>query len=106
MSGTENNPLIWLQHWYSRQANADWEHRFGVRIVTLDNPGWIVEIDLNQTSLEGKNFEKIERDSGEDDWITCRVRDGKFEAFCDPTKLVEALQIFRGWVEQNENLSN
>ena len=30
-----------LQKWYKSQCNGDWEHSFGIKIETLDNPGWI-----------------------------------------------------------------
>ena len=33
-----------LQHWYESQCDGDWEHEFGVKIGTLDNPGWMVDI--------------------------------------------------------------
>lgn len=31
--------LALLQQWYLQQCNEDWEHSWGVRIATLDNPG-------------------------------------------------------------------
>jgi hypothetical protein len=36
----------WLAEWYIKNCNGDWEHQYGVKIETLDNPGWHVEIDL------------------------------------------------------------
>ncbi|MGW1432997.1 Imm53 family immunity protein [Streptomyces sp. NPDC002431] len=44
--------MDWLQGWYSAQCDEDWEHEWGVRINTLDNPGWSVRIDLEDTDLE------------------------------------------------------
>ena len=29
-----------LENWYAGQCNGVWEHGCGVRIDTLDNPGW------------------------------------------------------------------
>lgn len=52
-----NGNLEWLMNWYVRKCNNDWEHSFGVKIDTLDNPGWTVEIDLRETCLEGCPFE-------------------------------------------------
>lgn len=51
MSGAEH-VLNWLQAWYADQCNEDWEHEWGVKIETLDNPGWSVSIDLEETDLE------------------------------------------------------
>ncbi len=36
----------WLQTWYQAQCDNDWEHQYGVKIDSLDNPGWMVSIDL------------------------------------------------------------
>ncbi|OAX48412.1 hypothetical protein gpAD87_09590 [Paenibacillus sp. AD87] len=43
------NTLKWLQNWYLENCNGDWEHSYGVKIDTVDNPGWSVEIDLTDT---------------------------------------------------------
>ena len=72
---------------------------YGVKIDTLDNPGWGVKIDLSDTQLEGKTFENIDTDNGNDDWIMCRVVDGVYEGAGDPFKLEEILRIFKKWVE-------
>ncbi len=45
--------LAWIQEWYERQCNGDWEHGFRVHINTVDNPGWHVSVGLSETELEG-----------------------------------------------------
>lgn len=50
------NLLSWLQEWYSENCNGDWEHSDGIRIATLDNPGWSIKISLLDTSIESKAF--------------------------------------------------
>ena len=42
-----------LEEWYARQCNGDWEHHYGVRVETIDNPGWRVRIDLAETRKDG-----------------------------------------------------
>ncbi|MFE2849501.1 Imm53 family immunity protein, partial [Streptomyces scopuliridis] len=38
---SDSEPLLdWLQNWYTQQCDGDWEHEWGVKIATLDNPGW------------------------------------------------------------------
>jgi hypothetical protein len=71
------NELRLLQDWYQSQCNEDWEHSFGVKIDTLDNPGWMVKIDLNDTAIADKPFDSIARGDSESDadWIVCK-RDG------------------------------
>ena len=46
------NQLTWLQSWFLEQCDGEWEHSYGVRVDTLDNPGWSLEIDLAGTALQ------------------------------------------------------
>ena len=89
--------LAELQQWYLSQCDGDWEHQNGVTIGTLDNPGWSVRIDLAETELSEAEFTEIDRTEHESDWIVCRVRNGKFEAFGGPLMLDELLRAFLTW---------
>ena len=31
-----------LDEWYQRRCDGLWEHRYGVKIETCDNPGWLM----------------------------------------------------------------
>jgi hypothetical protein len=67
------HPLDALQEWYSAQCDDEWEHEYGVKVNTLDNPGWSLRVDLVRTPLEGRQLprEKSERyDDDDDDWFT------------------------------------
>lgn len=88
--------LNWLQEWY-RQNCID-VHFYGIKIDTLDNPGWHVKIDLADTILENKKFSEIKIENGDDDWIFCKVENSIFEGFGDPTKLTAILETFQDWV--------
>ena len=46
----------WLQNWFKSQCDGDWEHEYGVKIETVDNPGWYVVINLTGTECEGCAF--------------------------------------------------
>lgn len=92
--------LNWLIEWYSSQCDGDWEHCYGVKIYTADNPGWCVDIDILGTSVEGKEFSLFQYDNGDADWIICKVKDGRFIGAGDSSKLEEIIQIFKEWVEQ------
>ncbi|MBE9076191.1 immunity 53 family protein [Romeria aff. gracilis LEGE 07310] len=72
---------------------------FGVDIDTLDNPGWSVKIDLEDTLLENKSFTQIEKDETDQSWLRCRVEDKKFFGCGDPDRLGEILSIFLSWVK-------
>jgi hypothetical protein len=90
--------LTSLQSWFASECNGDWEHQFGVRIETSDNPGWIVEIDLADTVLDGVEFVPIHRPSGENDFLFCMVEGRKFKASAGgPNSLVTVLTVFEQW---------
>jgi len=91
--------LEWLQNWYKSQCDGDWEHEYGIKIDTVDNPGWYLTINLTGTNLETKKFTPIEKDDGENNWYFCLVKNGNFEASCDSCNLTTVLSIFRRWAE-------
>jgi hypothetical protein len=82
-----------IQNWYKINCNGDWEHSYGLSISNLDNPGWSVTIDLDETPFDKSIFEKS-IDNGDDDWITVRVKHKKFEGHGDANKLEMILKIF------------
>lgn len=93
--------LDWIQNWFQKNAFDEWEHVYGVKIETLDNPGWLVKIDVRETPLENKPFDALSYDGG-DDWIFCDVKDCEFNGVGDPQKLKRILEIFRAWAEKSE----
>ncbi len=94
----ENNVLKWLQDWYFSECNGDWEHSFGIKISTIDNPGWSVKIDLKETNLENMKVEHVLIENSEDDWYAYKIDNSKFESWGDPTKLEIMLEIFKNIV--------
>jgi len=92
------NTLSRLSAWYLAQCDGDWEHDSGVKIDTLDNPGWRVEINLEGTPLEGVAFET--REDQYDDkthWLRCWRDATHFHAACGPGRLEDALLAFLAW---------
>lgn len=88
-----------LQDWYRLQCDGEWEHRYGVEVGTLDNPGWRLQFDLVGTAVESRHFAQFKVDRSESDWIHAKVEDGKFVAACGPSNLEEALKLFLDWAE-------
>lgn len=86
-----------LQDWYAQQCDGDWEHEFGIKIDTLDNPGWSVFIDLVGTSLENKKFTKLNRLTTENNWMQCSVEDHKFHGSGGPQNLIDIINVFIEW---------
>ena len=86
--------LAELQDWYAAQCNGDWEHSFGVVIETLDNPGWSVVIDLDETPLACRARPPLKQHVSEQDWLDVQISDAKFVAAGDPMKLLQILTAF------------
>jgi len=97
------NALSELQKWYFAQCDGDWEHSYGVKIDTLDNPGWTIEIDLVGTNLSERTFEERSYGTGSDaeasgnEWLFCKVANDKFIASGGPDKLEEMINVFLIW---------
>lgn len=70
-----DSAMQFLQAWYASQCDGDWEHGEGVRIATLDNPGWELMVDLIGTALEGKNLEYRVTERSGDDWLAIKRMD-------------------------------
>lgn len=83
-----------LQRWYLEQCNGDWEHSYGIRIDTLDNPGWILTIDIRETERQGLILERHIVRRSDDDWIQTEVTDNKFIGCCGPENLIELVGSF------------
>ena len=100
--------LIWLSQWYLAQCDNGWEHTYGVKIDTLDNPGWSLKIDLTGTELQGRAFQRVAQGEPNCDleewqrtgsWWVARVEDDTFDVACGPLDLSSAIGVFRRWVE-------
>lgn len=95
-----SNELEELQRWYESQCDGDWEHEFWIRIETLDNPGWRVEIDLEDTPLDGRAFTRVIDMSPAREWWVCEVANGKFRASGGPPMLGRMLRAFLDWARE------
>jgi len=102
--------LARLQRWYRSNCDGEWEHAHGIQIQTLDNPGWLVDIELVETPLENVPFERIEIGGTDDNfneegntigpWHECWRDDHAWHAGCDPESLERVLTIFLDWAER------
>ncbi len=92
--------FLWLQQWYQAHCNGNWEHASRICFRTLDNPGWSLKIDLEDTELKSKNFQEInDIHRSEEDWVFCAVRKTKFDSACGVENLPGVLKVFRYWAE-------
>ena len=93
--------LQWFQAWFQSECNGDWEHGFGVYINTIDNPGWHVQIGLVDTELGGLEIDYNLEEGTENDWYNISIKENKYNAAGDPTKLEFLLENFRALVESS-----
>jgi hypothetical protein len=89
--------LTWLQRWYWRHCDGDWEHGYGLTIEAMDNPGWSLRIELTETELEAVAFESVEMHRSEYDWFDCSVVDKVYQGYCGAQNLAELISVFRAW---------
>lgn len=94
------NELMWLQKWYFSQCDGDWEHIYGINIQTINKPGWLLSIEIEQTELETKPFNTISADISGDDWMNCYLEKNIFHGCSSPRNLSKMLRIFREWSEK------
>lgn len=90
--------LKWLTDWYKSNCDGDWEHSYGIRIDTLDNPGWFINIDLIDTKQDGKMI-SIKVENTDDDWYSIKSDGSVFEAYGDFSKLPLLVLKFKEFVE-------
>jgi hypothetical protein len=104
----ETDHIAWLMNWYRSQCNGDWEHRHGVVIETLDNPGWSLIVDLERTPLDGRPFNPVFENvaesqapfepAGDGRWMVAKVEGNKFKAYGGSGDLFRLVGTFRSWV--------
>jgi hypothetical protein len=91
------NVIADIQKWYASNCDGEWEREYGLKIGTMANPGWSVTIDLEDTNLEGKEFQPVRNHQSEESRVECRVEENRFRGFGDPYRLEEILRIFLNW---------
>jgi hypothetical protein len=104
------DPFEWLERWYQEQCDGEWEHHYGVTIETLDNPGWLVQVDFRGIDPEALAADRVLAVLGEPPgdengneggpiWMTCDIKSGRFIGAGDPTQLRAILAELRSFVE-------
>jgi hypothetical protein len=95
-----NNVLTWLCEWYHSNCDGDWEHNYGIKIETIDNPGWSITIDLIGTMPIVKPIQWIFVERSSDDWYGYKLVEDKFEASGDPSKIEFLISLFKEIIEK------
>ncbi|MEU7717035.1 Imm53 family immunity protein [Streptomyces tibetensis] len=86
--------IRYIQSWYASNCDGEWEHEFGIRMATTDNPGWHIRIDVSETDLEGVVVPRERHDLSDGGWMIA-WSDGKvFQAACGPMSLRDVDALF------------
>ncbi len=93
--------IEWLQNWYARQCDGKWEHEYGIKIDTLDNPGWSIVIDLKNTELENLKIPYSLNERADEDWFGYSIENGVFKAAGGTHSLSRIIELFKGLVDSN-----
>ena len=87
-----------LEKWYKNHCNGDWEHTYGLKICTIDNPGWSVIIDLMGTELEDEKLKKkVIQGNDESNWIIFEAKGSTFYGYGGVENLSDILASFLDW---------
>jgi hypothetical protein len=93
-----NDILSWIEDWYCSQCDGRWEHDYGLKIDTIDNPGWSLTVDLTRTPKESAAASETKIERSDTDWVHYFVREARFEALGGARNLREMLCLFRNWM--------
>lgn len=93
-----------LSSWYYSQCNGDWEHSWGVKLTTLDNPGWSLSVNLTDTDLALAVLPESEEHRTDNDWIVIQDRvdsdTREYRSYGGPNNLEEMIQRFIEWANE------
>jgi len=81
-------------------CDGDWEHTYGIKLSTIDNPGWALDIQLEDTPLASAPFQTVDiQGTSENDWFFCEKSEFVFRASGGPRNLEDVLKVFLDWAE-------
>ncbi|WEK33630.1 MAG: immunity 53 family protein [Candidatus Pseudobacter hemicellulosilyticus] len=87
--------IIWLQNWFLQHCDGAWEHEHQIQIMTTDNPGWSVIIDITDTEAEGTTVPYTLIENEEEDWIGFLFDGIQFRGGCSVLNLEKLIEKFK-----------
>jgi len=91
----DESDLEWLVGWYKSHCDGTWENSRGITIESLDNPGWLLTVDLAETPLAEAHMTPVRLRASNEDWMECEIAEGQFRAAGDCSKLGRLIRSFR-----------
>lgn len=93
--------FAFLQDWFAQHCDGDWEHDLGVSIATLDNPGWLLRVRIEDTEIEGIEAPWTSSEESEHEWLTWRSTGLAFEAYGGSRDLLRLVAAFQAFATQH-----
>lgn len=90
-------PFTGLQDWYLTRTDGELAPTYDIRIDTLDEPGWRVEVALDGTGLAGRPLDELAIQRTDSDWIHAWTDEHTLHIDCGPLNLTEAIKTFTAW---------
>jgi hypothetical protein len=88
-----------IENWYQSNCNNDWEHAYGIKNSNCNFPGWVIEIDLANTSFENLERKYKLTEVNQDEWYGIEIKNGIYKASGYPKRLKFLLEEFRNYNE-------
>ena len=98
--------IDWLNKWYEEQCNGEWEHSYGIKIETIDNPGWHLTIDLSDTPYQLLSCPLIKIENNFNDWLHFKIDNNTFIGFSSINNLNELVASFHKIISTQINPEN
>ncbi|WP_449386945.1 Imm53 family immunity protein [Chryseobacterium lineare] len=90
--------IDWLQKWFKEQTDGNWEHEVIIKIESIDNPGWSIEIDLMKSDIIPIEWRLFE--ISDDNWLGYKFEDNIFYIAGDASKLDLSIRVFQEFIEK------
>jgi hypothetical protein len=95
--------VTWLQEWFDKRSDDQWERAGRIKIETREGSGWLVDIDVSGTRMEyasiGVTRSGCSLQQNSPDPLNVRMENGHFKITCGPLHLKVALDLFRSFAQ-------
>lgn len=95
--------LSWFNKWFSKEAIENIQYGLNVKIETLENSSWNIEIDLTNTKYSRISNKEENAKSTEFNWYRVQIKDKKFIGNGDFTKLDFLLGKFSEFIGEKRS---
>ena len=85
--------LPWLEHWH--RGRVFQQEQAHVKINTLDNPGWSLEVQLSREVAKAMESSVVLLPEGGRGWLDWRVKDNLLVSYAGPGNLIDQIEEFR-----------